>query len=190
MPLKCMCTWWYNRLHQKLCQTYYSWTFAISLKYTVSQNGTIKTSGWETFISLFGMRDGPVPMYLPILYDSHLVSTRLEMSQITKSYDLPHCSTFALKVVLFGSRFLPRLLCMKSMTFTLSIVLSNLHSRSHKYRITIYTISFEKLTKILKYLCSLTLVSNIRPFWCHLCFKAIFTGFRKYYNKLDDVNKI
>ena len=103
---------------------------------------------------------------------------------------MPFCSTFALEVVLFGSHFVAQLLCMKSMTFTLSIVLSNLHSRSHKYRITIYTISFEKLTKILKYLCSLTLVSNIRPFWCHLCFKAVFTGFRKYYNKLDDVNEM
>lgn len=87
----------------------------------------------------------------------------------------------------------------KSMTINLSIVLSNLHSRSHKYRITIYTISFEKLTKILKYLCSLTLVSNIRPFvlqshfhrlqkvlqqarWCRWdisCFLLVFTTINK-----------
>ena len=56
------------------------------------------------------------------------------------------------------------------------IVLSYLHGRNHKYRSTIYTIAFEKLTKISTYLCSLTLVSNIRPFVLKTCFRKCKTN--------------
>ena len=84
---------WYNWLHQKLCQTCYSWRFAISLKYSVCQpkreNQHILMRKFLSFLADV------------VVWFIYVVWTRLEMNQFNtnnQSWALHFCSTFCLAV--------------------------------------------------------------------------------------------